>query len=703
MNEENCNSSETDELINKIIFGKYKVLKKIGSGAQSTIYSGENIKTKESIAIKAENQKKTEGLLKQEIKVLIELRNHEGIVNIITCGRSGDNLIIIEKLLGKSLDVLYLESSKNFTLLDICKIAIQCLERIEYVHSKGLIHCDIKPENFAIGRKDPDVIYLLDFGLCQDYKNIKTGKHKEFSFTGYMTGTPRYASRNSLRGKQLSRRDDLESFIYMILYFLLKRLPWQGVKAKTLEGRYKKIYIIKKEFNIGEFCKNCPEEISSCVKYIRDLAFKEKPNYEYLRKKFRKILEESKLKINDNFSWIINMKDFEVKKKRSLSESKTKVKEQKKLIHKSILKLNNNIGNSTIKESVVAMTKLKLSNVLSNGSTLNLGESSITVYEEENKGQNNCNNIFKDIKEVEEEIKDEEKSNNNEIEEDEKDGDFENDDIENKDNNNLLSIGANAKHKLEKYGDDEEEKKIELKKQLESIKEVDEEDDDDDIISQKRGGSVHTTKIEINEYNFNLKNQENNDKLKESNSKKEEQKLNKINNNKNELLVNEEKLIEKPEINKNEMKDQIVKNIINENKEIKTKVEHEEEEKNKEKNKEEKVEDKKDKEGKEDKEKNIQNKREEAILNNNNNNKLKNEIKNTYVNNKITSKISNEKNNTIFNNNKINKNNKKITTNDDKIKYSSIGSKDYMKKDNSKVKNKKIKGNIENNQNCFII
>ena len=69
-----------------------------------------------------------------------------------------------------------MDSSKNFTLSDICQIAIQCLDRLEYVHSKGIIHCDIKPENFAIGLKDPNVIYLIDFGLCQDYKDLKTGK-----------------------------------------------------------------------------------------------------------------------------------------------------------------------------------------------------------------------------------------------------------------------------------------------------------------------------------------------------------------------------------------------------------------------------------------------------------------------------------------------------------------------------------------------
>ena len=173
-------NNDKKDFTDKILFGKYKVIKKIGEGSQSIIYSGENIKNNEGVAIKIEKKKDEDCLLEQEIRMLIRLKEHEGIVNIITCGKNGEYIILIEKLLGKSLDHLFLDSSKNFTLSDICQIAIQSINRLEYVHSKGIIHCDIKPENFAIGLKDPNVIYLIDFGLCQDYKNLKTRKHIEF-------------------------------------------------------------------------------------------------------------------------------------------------------------------------------------------------------------------------------------------------------------------------------------------------------------------------------------------------------------------------------------------------------------------------------------------------------------------------------------------------------------------------------------------
>ena len=620
-------NNEKLDFTDKILFGKYKVIKKIGEGSQSTIYSGENIKTNEGIAIKVE--KKTEGdcLLEQEIKMLIRLKEHEGIVNIITCGKSGKYIVLIEKLLGKSLDLLFLDSSKNFTLSDICQIAIQCLDRLEFIHSKGIIHCDIKPENFAIGLKDPNVIYLIDFGLCQDYKNLKTGKHIEFSFTGYMTGTARYASRNALRGKALSRRDDMESFIYMILYFLSKKLPWQGVRAKTLTGRYKKIFIYKEQFKYEEFCKNYPKEITTIVKYIRNLSFKERPNYEYMKKLFKKILLDNNSFISDYFSWMINMKNIEIKRKRANSEAKSKI-EQKKIIQSSILKLSNVINP---KESTLGITHLKLSKLQSKES-LDLGESQVTVYADDNKEQenninndnninnneNNINNInnenninnnnenninndnidnnddifnklindknddiINNIKEVtempiEEEIEDYKENYDIDNDNDNNDGDNEENNDNTDTNNFAFSTEAKIKQELEKYGDDEKVKKYELKKELEIIKEEEDEYDDDfEDISKKRGGSVHIYYNNINNYNFKSNKNISSSCFKKNEHKIIKKELNKENNEENKIekdvnkenkeSIKEDNAIKEKEISINK-KDENKENIKSENK-----------------------------------------------------------------------------------------------------------------------------------------
>ena len=686
-------NNENKDLIGNTLFGKYLIKKKIGSGSQSMIFSGQNIKTKEEVAIKVESQNNNNCLLKEEIKMLIRLKNHKGIVNIITCGKRGHNLILIEKLLGKSLDKLFLDSSKKFTLSDICQIAIQGLDRIEFIHSKGIIHCDIKPDNFAIGLKDPNVIYLIDFGLCQDYKNIKTGKHREFSFTGYMTGTARYASRNALRGKQLSRRDDIESFMYMILYFLSKRLPWQGMKAKNLSERYKKIYNYKKNFNYKDFCSNFPKEIIAFVEYIRNLAYKEKPNYEYMRKLFTKILLDKNKFISDYFSWMANMKDIEIERKRPNSESKTKIQEQKKKIHSSILKIST-IGNAgSIKESTIAVTNLKLSKISPIDSIVNLGESQVTVYKNENKKEDDKdefdNDIINNIKEVEEvPIEDKEESNND-------------------NQNNLFSTEAKIKDELEKFQDDEEEKKFEIKlnKELEVIKEVDE-DDDEDIknISDKRGGSVHYYINDINEYDFekhkknissNIKKEKNINDKKEIKSEKKEN-INIQNNNedeKNNISENEKKIneINIKNINENENIDDIKLNEGDKkDREIKNNQTPQNLIQNKDNTKEEKIKEK------EVYKKNIKDEKQSIVKRDENKNlkemqiEQKKEIRSYSFTNRMTNMNKFEEiNSQIINNIEKNEIHKKTNYTDDKIRYSSIGSKNYefMKKGKAKNKN----------------
>ena len=686
-------NNENKDLIGNTLFGKYLIKKKIGSGSQSMIFSGQNIKTKEEVAIKVESQNNNNCLLKEEIKMLIRLKNHKGIVNIITCGKRGHNLILIEKLLGKSLDKLFLDSSKKFTLSDICQIAIQGLDRIEFIHSKGIIHCDIKPDNFSIGLKDPNVIYLIDFGLCQDYKNIKTGKHREFSFTGYMTGTARYASRNALRGKQLSRRDDIESFMYMILYFLSKRLPWQGMKAKNLSERYKKIYNYKKNFNYKDFCSNFPKEIIAFVEYIRNLAYKEKPNYEYMRKLFTKILLDKNKFISDYFSWMANMKDIEIERKRPNSESKTKIQEQEKKIHSSILKIST-IGNAgSIKESTIAVTNLKLSKISPIDSIVNLGESQVTVYKNENKKEDDKdefdNDIINNIKEVEEvPIEDKEESNND-------------------NQNNLFSTEAKIKDELEKFQDDEEEKKFEIKlnKELEVITEVDE-DDDEDIknISDKRGGSVHYYINDINEYDFkkhkenissNIKKDKNINNIKEIESDNKENM--KIQNNnedeKNNISESEKKIneINIKNINENENIDDIKLNEGDKkDREIKNNQTPQNLIQNKDNTKEEKIKEK------EVYKKKIKDEKQSIVKRDENKNlkemqiEQKKEIRSYSFTNRMTNMNKLEEiNSQIINNIEKNEIHKKTNYTDDKIRYSSIGSKNYefMKKGKAKNKN----------------
>ena len=217
---------QNDPNINKIFFKKYKAIKKIAEGTFGLIYEGINIKTNTPIAIKLEDRSQY-NILEQEGYILFTVKGF-GIVELLSFGRNKKYNIMIQNLLGDSIYKVFLNCKKKFTIKDICLIGLQCLDRIEWIHTKNIIHRDIKPENFLFGRKDPRIIYMIDFGLNKKYRSQRTMKHIQFCLTKRLTGTARYASVNALKGFELSRRDDLESFCYMIIFFFDEKITMAG-------------------------------------------------------------------------------------------------------------------------------------------------------------------------------------------------------------------------------------------------------------------------------------------------------------------------------------------------------------------------------------------------------------------------------------------------------------------------------------------
>ena len=312
---------------NKLIFNNYRVEKLIATTPLGFVYKGLNQKTNEPVALKFEKNNSNNNFLESEAYILYNLRGF-GIPKIITFGKSGLYKVLIEEFLGLSIEKLW-KSKKNinkYKLKNLCMIAIQILDRLEYIHLKNIIHRDIKPLNILIGRKDPKILYLIDFGLSRKYKSSRTGKHIKFKDIKKLFGSLRYISINGNIGKEQSRRDDLESLGYTLIELIKNHLPWSEIihynnfPLNKIE-KCMKVYKLKLSISIEKLCEGLPEEFIKYIKYCRNLEFEEDPNYNYLRNLFTSILIKNE-QINDlNFFWIINNKKINIEKKEKTCEN----------------------------------------------------------------------------------------------------------------------------------------------------------------------------------------------------------------------------------------------------------------------------------------------------------------------------------------------------------------------------------------------
>jgi serine/threonine protein kinase len=237
----------------------------LGAGCFGEIYKGENVRTKEQVAIKVEPIANNLKLLKNESVVYQYLVGTTGVPNVKWFGKDDVNYYMVLNLLGNSLQTL-LNSKKIFSLKLVLQIGLQIISILQSIHEKGLVHRDIKPDNFLLGNKKQ--IYIIDFGFCKSIENV-TDTKKTTGLIGSLT----YASLNAHNYTELSFRDDLESLVYMLIYFYQGLLDWQ----KTEDV---KIIIQMKQHVLNN--EKIPIVLRDFLKRVRELTFKEIPDYNSL-------------------------------------------------------------------------------------------------------------------------------------------------------------------------------------------------------------------------------------------------------------------------------------------------------------------------------------------------------------------------------------------------------------------------------------
>ncbi|XP_042379903.1 casein kinase 1-like protein 1 isoform X2 [Zingiber officinale] len=290
-----------------VVGNKYRLRRKIGSGSFGEVYLGTDIQTNEEIAIKLETVKTKHPLLLLESKLYKILQGGTGIPNVRWFGVEDNYNVLVMDLLGQNLEDLFNFCSRKLSLKTVLMLADQMINRVEFVHSKSFLHRDIKPGNFTMGHgRRANQVYIIDFGLAKWYRNASTHQHIPYRENKKLTGTTRYMTVNTHLGIEQSRRDDLESLGYVLMYFLRGSLPWQGLKAETRYQKYEKVGKSKATTSFEALCHGYPLEFASYFRYCRSLKFEEKPEYAYLKRLFRDLFIREGLPIRDRCKTIMN-------------------------------------------------------------------------------------------------------------------------------------------------------------------------------------------------------------------------------------------------------------------------------------------------------------------------------------------------------------------------------------------------------------
>ncbi|KAJ3735875.1 kinase-like domain-containing protein [Lentinula guzmanii] len=321
--------------------GKYLLEQEIANGGCGTVFLGTHHIAGKQVAIKLEPA--TEGRksmrrnpypglspLTLESQIYKRLMGAPGVPFLLHSGKSGPYNVLVMDLLGPSLDDLSRRCGRRFSLKTTCMLAVQCLDRLEYIHGRGVLHRDIKPANFVMSRTTPSIVNIIDFGLAKRYRQPLNGEHIPYSQHPdalHGVGTSLYASLNTHFGVESGRRDDLESLAYMLIGFVRGGLPWRKVRATvdpppnwpskdwnpitqtwnlireekvkaeaallrtSSNDRRQHTHAPTSSSNPTTLLTGLPEEFGVLYRYARTLQFTDLPDYEGLRQLFRGLAE----------------------------------------------------------------------------------------------------------------------------------------------------------------------------------------------------------------------------------------------------------------------------------------------------------------------------------------------------------------------------------------------------------------------------
>lgn len=289
----------------RIVGNKFCIGPMLGAGSFGTVHLGHIARTDTAVAMKLEPEKSTLPMLKNEVEVYKLLDRGKYAPKMHWHGTEAGYNIIVMDLMGPSLEALFqTHCNKQMSLKSVLMLGDQMVSGIEHLHSKGIVHRDIKPDNYVVGLGErASNVHIIDFGLARMFRTA-AGQHIPYMQGRAFSGTDRYASITAQKGIVQSRRDDLVGLGHVLLYFLRGSLPWQGLKAKSPCEKRLKIIELKEKISTKDLCKGQPRDVQTYLDYCRNLSFAETPEYVFIKELFRCCLSSKGLIYDYIYDWV---------------------------------------------------------------------------------------------------------------------------------------------------------------------------------------------------------------------------------------------------------------------------------------------------------------------------------------------------------------------------------------------------------------
>lgn len=274
----------------------YKIERKLGKGGFGQAYVGRRVSgpTDQTtgpgaieVALKFEHRS-SKGCNygpPAEWGIYATLGGSHGVPRVHYKGRHGEYYVMVMDMLGPSLWDVWNSAGQSMSTEMVACIAVESIYILEKMHSRGYVHGDVKPENLLLGQPgtpDEKRLYLIDLGLATKWRDSSSSQPKHVDYDqrpDVFRGTVRYASVHAHLGRTSSRRDDLESLAYTLIFLLRGRLPWQGY-----QGDNKGFLVCKKKMSTSPetLCCFCPQPFKQFLEFVINLKFDEEPNYSKL-------------------------------------------------------------------------------------------------------------------------------------------------------------------------------------------------------------------------------------------------------------------------------------------------------------------------------------------------------------------------------------------------------------------------------------